>query len=130
MPPVRVEVITPLPEGWGICLSCEALIAQAGMGNAPYKRGMDEYPPGWQEEFQRFSDLIFDLSTCYGNSVLIHIFDPRSLQGLWKSIRFGVRHYPTFIVERREKITGWNVPYLESALQAAGAVRQAVVTPS
>ena len=29
--PVLVDVITPLPEGWGICTNCEMLIAQAEM---------------------------------------------------------------------------------------------------
>jgi hypothetical protein len=124
MSPVQVEVITPLPEGWGICLSCEALIACAGMEQPPSERGMDEYPPEWQDEFRRFSDLIFELSARYGDTILIRIFDPRSLQGLWKSIRHGVRHYPTFLVAGQAKIAGLDVARIKSILQSAGAVEQ------
>ena len=122
MLPVQVEVITPLPEGWGVCLTCEMLIAQVDLGQSPYERGMDEYPAEWRAEFNRFSDLIMDLSARYGNSIMIRIFDPRSLQGLWKAIRYGVRRYPTFIITGSQKISGWDIAGLEQALQQSGAV--------
>ncbi len=122
MIPVQVEVITPLPEGWGICLTCEALIAQAKMDKAPHERDLDEYPPEWQADYQRFSDAILDLSLRYGDSVMIRIWDPRSLQGLFKAIRYGVHRYPTFIVDRHKKVVGLDTSKLNESLQAAGAV--------
>jgi len=122
MIPVQVEVITPLPEGWGICLTCEALIAQAKMDKAPHERDLDEYPPEWQADYQRFSDVILDLSLRYGDSVMIRIWDPRSLQGLFKAIRYGVHRYPTFIVDRHKKVVGLDTSKLNESLQAAGAV--------
>jgi hypothetical protein len=124
VPPVLLEVVTPLPEGWGVCVTCELLLAQADPENPPHSRGLDEYPPEWQAEFQRFSDLIFDLAARYGSTLLIRIIDPRSLQGIWKSIRYRVHRYPAFIVNGREKIAGWNTGDLDSALQAAGAAGQ------
>ena len=122
MSTVHVDVISPLPEGWGICLSCEMLMARANLDQAPHERGLDEYPPEWQEEFQRLSDVVLELSTRYRESILIRIWDPRSLQGLMKSIRYWVRHYPTFIVEGQEKVTGWNVEQLEQHIVTAGGV--------
>ena len=114
---VYVDVISPLPEGWGICLSCEMLMARANLDQAPHERGLDEYPPEWQEEFQRLSDVVMSLSTRYQDSILIRIWDPRSLQGLWKSIRYGVHRYPTFIIEKQKKITSLDKDLLDSALQ-------------
>ncbi len=119
MKPIQVEVISPIPEGWGVCMSCEMLIARANLGDAPHERGIDEYPPEWQEEFQRLSSLILDLATKYGDRVLIRIWDPRSLQGLVKSIRHGVRRYPTFVIDHRIKVTGWDEIGLENAMLAA-----------
>ena len=118
MQPVPIEVIAPLPEGWGICLSCEMLLARANLDTPPSERGLEEYPPEWQADFHRLSDWILDLAARYGNSVLIRIWDPRSLQGLWKSIRCGVRRYPTFVVAGR-KISGWNTVQLEQTLAKA-----------
>ena len=100
-----------------MCLSCEMLMARANLDKAPAERGLEEYPPEWQAEFHRLSDLILDLASRYGGRVLIRVWDPRSLQGLWKSIRHGVRRYPTFIVGERQ-VTGWEVAQLEQIIQA------------
>lgn len=124
MAPVQVEVIMPLPEGWGICLSCEMLMAQAELDQGPCERGLDEYPPEWQAEFRRFSGLMFDLSSRYGDTVMFRIFDPRSLQGLFKAIRHGIRRYPTFIVPGSRKISGLDIEPLKKALEATGAIVQ------
>jgi hypothetical protein len=124
MAPVQVEVIMPLPEGWGVCLSCEMLMAQAELDKGPCERGLDEYPPEWLAEFHRFSEGLFDLSLRYGDTVTFRIFDPRSLQGLFKAIRHGIHRYPTFIVRGKQKISGLDTQPLEQALQAAGAILQ------
>jgi len=125
MSTVHIDVISPLPEGWGICLSCEMLMARANLDQAPHERGLDEYPPEWQEDFQRLSDVVMNLSDRYQNSILIQIWDPRSLQGLMKSIRYWVRRYPTFIVEGENKVTGWDVEQLEQYIVNAGGIQHA-----
>ena len=118
---IQVEVSAPLPEGWGICLSCEMLMARANLDKAPYERGLDEYPPDWQEGFHRLSDTILNLSARFADSLMIRIYDPRSLQGLVKSLRHGVRRYPTFIVDGKQKVSGWDIAELEEILLAKGA---------
>ena len=100
-------------------------MAHANLDQAPYARGLEEYPLDWQEDFQRLSDTIMVLANRYQSGILIRIWDPRSLQGLWKSIRYGVRRYPAFIVEGRAKVVGWDVAQLDQQIQAAGAVPQA-----
>lgn len=118
MRPVQVDVIALLPEGWGICASCEMVMARANLDKAPHERALDEFPPEWQEDFRRLSALILDLAARYGDKILIRIWDPRSLQGLWKSIRYGVRRYPTFVVDGH-KISGWDAAKVERVLMAA-----------
>jgi len=102
------------------------LMARANLDQAPYDRGLDEYPPEWQEDFQRLSDVIMDLSARYQDSIFIQIWDPRSLQGLMKSLRYWVRRYPTFIVEGHEKFSGWDIEQLEQSIAAAGGVAQPI----
>lgn len=123
---IPVDVIYPLPQGWGMCLTCEMFMARAELDEGPYQRGLEEYPLEWQAEFQRLSDIILELSERYQSSIIIRIWDPRSLQGLWKSIRYGVRRYPTFIVGESKKVAGWEVAQVEAALKTfltgAGAI--------
>ena len=127
MPIIQVDVISPLPEGWGICLSCEMLMARANLDKAPYERGLDEYPPEWQEDFQHLSDTILSLSAQYADSIMIRIYDPRSLQGLIKAMRHGVHRYPTFIVDGKKKVSGWDLDRLTEILHAKGV--QAIEIP-
>ena len=94
-------------------------MAQANLGQAPHERGLDEYPPEWQEEFKRLSATVYGLADRYQDKVQIRIWDPRSLQGLWRSIHHGVRRYPTFIVNGRNKMAGWDTGKLEQQIQIA-----------
>jgi hypothetical protein len=94
------------------------LMARASLDKAPRERTLDEFPSEWQEDFRRLSALILDLATRYGDRLLIRLWDPRSLQGLFKSIRYGVRRYPTFVVAGR-KVAGWDVAQVEQALAMA-----------
>ena len=101
-----------------MCLSCEAMMARANLGKAPDERGLEEYPAEWQEDFQRLSGLILELAARYGENILIRIWDPRSLQGMFKSIRYGVHRYPTFVINGREKVTGLDAARLEQVLRS------------
>ncbi len=121
MPPIRVDVIAPVPEGWGLCQACELLMARADLDQAPPERGLDELPPEWQADFQRLSALIFDLAGRYRDRILIRVYDPRSLQGLVKAVRHRARRYPTFVVAGHDRVVGWNDAALEQALVRAGA---------
>lgn len=117
--PVQVDVITPLPEGWGLCTTCEAFISQANLDQAPHERALESFPPEWQAEYTRLSDLVLYLSQKFGNEVAIRLFDPRSLQGLMKSIRYGVHKYPTFLVEDHTKVVGLDAELLDAAIRSA-----------
>jgi hypothetical protein len=120
MPPIPIDVFYPIPEGWGLCQACEVMLARAELGQAPPQRGMEELPPEWQAEFQRLSALIFDLAGRYRDQIVIRVHDPRSLRGLLKAVRHGVRRYPTFVVAGRARISGCDGEALRQALAAAG----------
>jgi len=122
MQPIQLDVISPLPEGWGLCSSCEILITQARLEQAPIERSLDEYPSEWQADFHRLSALIFDLASRYRDRVRIRVYDPRSLRGLIKALRYGVHRYPAFVIAGRARVIGWDQAMLERSLQAAGAI--------
>jgi hypothetical protein len=115
---VSLDVIAPIPEGWGLCQSCELLMARADLGQAPPERGLEDLPPDWRADFERLSALIFDLAERYAGRIVIRIYDPRSLRGMVKAVRHGAHRYPTFVVEGRTRISGWDVAALEDALAA------------
>lgn len=119
MLPIAIDVFSPLPEGWGLCLSCEVLMARANLDKAPYDRALDEYPPEWRADFQRLSDLVLDLAARYGSRVSIRMWDPRSLQGLFRCLRFRVRRYPTFVIAGRWKVSDLDADRVEYYIMKA-----------
>jgi len=124
MLPIHIDIFFPVPEGWGLCTSCEMMISQANLDKASIERGLDEYPPEWQEEFKRLSSFVFSLADRYQDKVLIRIWDPRSFQGLLKSIRYGVRRYPTFVVNGKSKFTGWQNDELDQFIHSIEEIHQ------
>lgn len=122
MDSIQLEVIYPLPQSWGFCLTCEVMLDRAELGDGPYERGLEEYPADWQEEYQRLASLFVNLSSKYGDNVLIRVIDPRTVQGMISALRHRVRRYPAFIVQGTPAFSGWDEERLLSLLDNAGAV--------
>lgn len=116
MEPVRLEVIAPTLQGLGACTACDLVMGEAGVTAAPT---LEEYPPEWQADLQRLTDWVYGLADHYGDGIRIYVVDPQSPQGLLKSLRYRVRRYPTWIVNGRDRVVGWDRPALEAALAAA-----------
>lgn len=102
-----------------MCNACELILSQASLGQAPEERGLEEYPPELVDEFTRLSTAIYALADRFHGQVQIRVWDPRSLQGLWKAIRHGVHRYPTFIIGKQYKLTGWDESELLRQIQSA-----------
>jgi hypothetical protein len=111
-----MEVITPTFQGLGIWSVCELVMAEAAVGERPTERALDEYPQEWQDEYQRLSDWVYDLTGRYGDWIRIKVIDPQSPEGLLKSLRYRVRRYPTWIVDGKTRVVGWDRQALEAAL--------------
>jgi hypothetical protein len=118
MRPIQIEVIAPVWEGYNLCSTCELLFHEADLDGGPMERGLEEYPADWIQDYQRLSDWLADLSARYGGRILIRVIDPQSVEGFFKCLRHWVRRYPTFLVDGRKELTGWNRQALEAALQA------------
>ncbi len=119
MTPIRLEVIAPTFQGLGMCNVCELVLAEAGVGEPPTERGLDDYPQEWQDNVRRLTDWVYDLSNSYGDGILIKVIDPQTPEGLLKSVRYRVRRYPTWIVNSRTRVVGWDRQALDAALQQA-----------
>ena len=77
---------------------------------------MSDYPNDLLEDHVRLSALVVELVKRYNERIVIHVIDPQSAVGFYKSLRYWVRKYPTFIIDGDEKVTGWDQARLEEAL--------------
>jgi hypothetical protein len=120
---VSVQVIAPVLTNFFHCMHCEQVFDRAGIGQQVHQEELEQYPKEVRQEAARLTDWLLDLSHHYGDLIHIRVIDPQSPEGLLKSVRYGVRKYPTFIVEGREKVVGWDQATLDAILQARLAGR-------
>jgi len=117
MRPLILEVVTRVLATFDQCRHCEFLFDEAGLGELHHQREINEYPSDLKEEYLRLSNWIRDLSRRYKDRLLIKVIDVQSVLGIYKSIRYRIRNYPTFIVAGNELYTGWDEDALAALLE-------------
>ena len=117
MGPIILEIVTRVLTTFDHCSHCEFLFDQAGLGELRHQREINEYPPDLKEEYLRLSNWIRELSRCYEDRLVIKVIDVQSVLGIYKSIRYRIRDYPTFIVAGNEVYTGWDKETLAALLE-------------
>jgi hypothetical protein len=120
---VSVQVIAPALTNFFHCMHCEQLFGQAGIGQQMHQDELDQYPEDFKEDSARLANWVLDLAYRYGDQIQIRVIDPQSPEGLIKSVRYWIRKHPSFIVDGREKVTGWDQAELDAVLQARLAGR-------
>lgn len=117
MKPVYLEVIAPVLTAYSHCPHCEMIFDRIDVATKKHQMDIEEYPEEFQKEYARLCDWVKEISQRYRERILIKIIDPQSLEGLYKSIRYRVRKYPTFVINSREKYVGWEKGPLDAALE-------------
>ena len=116
MKPILLEVVTKVITTFDQCRRCKILFDQAGLNQKRHQKEMEEYPPDLIEENKKLLDWIRELNRLYKHRLSIKLIDAPSPLGIYKSLRYRIRSYPTFIVERKEIYAGWDKSQLESLL--------------
>ena len=104
---LEVEIITHVLGSLNHCSHCQVFIDGVGLGDQVHQSDLNSYPSDWLEEWQRLSDLIFNITEQYAGQLVVKLTDAQSPQALWKAIRHGIRKYPTFVVGE-EKYHGFD----------------------
>jgi len=116
MKPILLEIVTKVISSFGQCRRCKILFDEAGFDQKFHQKEMDEYPADLKEEYTKLSDWIRELNRLYKHRLSIKLIDVQSPLGIYKSLRYRIRTYPTFIVEGKETYVGWDKGRLEGLL--------------
>ncbi len=114
---ISLQVIAPVITSFYHCMHCEQIFSQAGIGQQVHQGEIDQYPEDIKSDFTRLANWLFEIAHQYGDQIQIKVIDPQSIEGLYKSLRYWIRTYPTFIINGREKHIGWDKTALEAMLQ-------------
>jgi hypothetical protein len=113
---IRLEVVTNMLTTYGQCNRCSLVFEETGLKRESDRRQLDEYPQDLKEESEKLSVWIRELKQLYKHRLVIRLIDAQSLAGVYKALRHRVRKYPTFIVDGKETLSGWDKGRLEELI--------------
>ena len=112
-----VEILTYAPTEFYHCQHCEVVWHSVGFGQrirAEQRR--EALPSDLQAEYTAIADWVSDAHNRYGERLEFRVVDVASVEGVFKAIRHGARHFPAFIVDGGERIIGFDRQRLDAAL--------------
>ena len=117
MKPLIVEIIAYAPTQYFHCQHCELVWNQAQVDGV--KKFHDDavetsIPPEMMQEYQALSDWVLKTVKHYNRRVTFRVVDAASVEGVWKSLRYGVRKYPAFVIAEKDKLTGNDFAQVEA----------------
>ncbi len=116
MKPVSIEAISNLLITYSRCSRCELIFNESGLGKEAKKEDIEDYPSELKDELLRLSSMIGELRSLYKHRIRIRLIDAQSPIGIFKSLRYRFREYPTFIVEKKDVYSGWDREKVEGLL--------------
>jgi hypothetical protein len=118
MGPVRIEVIAYAPTAFYHCQHCELTFEEVGFGRRIRKEQLAHaLPDDLTRDYQAVSDWVRALTDLYGGRIAVRVIDAASVEGFWKSLRHGVRRYPTVIVDGKEKCLGTDLATVRQVIE-------------
>lgn len=115
--PLLVEIIAYAPTAFYHCTHCEVAWRASGMTNLLHDEQVSSsLPADLAADYQAVSDWVRDLFRQHCDQVLVKVVDAASLEGFFKTLRFGLRRYPAVVVGRRARFVG----KVQETLSAAG----------
>jgi hypothetical protein len=115
--PVSVEVLTYAPTVFYHCQHCEVAFQRAGVGDRVHReQARESLPDDLRAEYEELSDWVHDLAHRYHGRVRFKVVDAASIEGFYKSLRYRVRRYPAFVIDRKDRFVGTEFAQVEDAL--------------
>ncbi len=125
--PLMVEIIAYAPTGFYHCTHCEVAWRETGMSNHLHEEQVENsLPADLKQDYQTLSDWVHELFRRHCDQVTIKVIDAASLEGFYKSLRYGVRRYPAVIVNRGARFSGGAFSSAEEEIARLLKSRQAV----
>ncbi len=105
--PILVEILAYAPTQFFHCQHCEFIWQQAGAGARIHQEQLDSsIPQDLQKEYADLSEWVLNTVETLNGRVVFKVVDAASMEGLLKSVRYGARRYPAFIVDGKAKYIG------------------------
>ncbi|MBI3537957.1 MAG: hypothetical protein HY070_10415 [Chloroflexi bacterium] len=120
MKPIVVEVLAYAPTAYFHCQHCEIVFDQydvKGVKKFHQEAVQSSIPEDMMKEYNQLSDWVMAAVERFGGRVVFKVIDAASVEGLLKSVRYGVRKYPAVVIEGKEKQVGTDFQRAETLIK-------------
>jgi len=105
--PLLVEILAYAPTAFYHCTHCEVAWRETGFSNQIHDEQMrSSLPSDLAREYQTLSDWVQGIINRYSDQVIIKVIDVASVEGLIKSLKYGVRRYPAIVIDGKKRFSG------------------------
>ena len=97
--PFLVEIVAYAPTAFYHCTHCEIVWQETGFSKGVHEEQIaSALPPDMMQDYQAVSNWVNHLFQVYCDRVVVKVIDAASIEGFWKTLRYGLRRYPAIVV--------------------------------
>ena len=97
--PLLIEVVAYAPTAFYHCMHCEVVWQETGFSQGVHEEQIaSALPSDVMQDYRAVSDWVNHLFQAYCDQVVVKVIDAASIEGFWKTLRHGLRHYPAIVV--------------------------------
>ena len=105
--PMQVEVIAFAPTAFYHCTHCEVAFREMGKSDRVQREQLStSLPADLMNEYLSLSNWVRDMSRTHCDRLVISVIDAASVEGVFRSLRYGTRRFPTVIVNKQKRFSG------------------------
>ncbi len=105
--PILVELIAYAPTAFYHCMHCEVAFREMGKSDqAQQEQLRSSLPDDLMVAYAAVSDWVKNMFRIHGDGLVIKVIDAASVEGVFKSLRYGTRRFPAVIIDGRTALTG------------------------
>src|SRR5712691_12329986 len=105
--PLSVEVVGYAPTEFFHCLHCEVVFQHVGVGQKIHAEQREStLPEDLRREYAALGAWVEQTAARWPDAIRFKIIDAASLEGLYKTLRHGLRRFPAVVVDGRDKAVG------------------------
>ncbi len=105
--PLLVEIIAYAPTAYYHCTHCEVAWREMGKSNRVHEEQLESsLPQDLQREYLAVSDWVREMFRVHCDRLLVKVIDAASVEGFYKSLKYGARRYPAVVINGKWRFVG------------------------
>ncbi|HUH95797.1 MAG TPA: hypothetical protein VLZ89_00455 [Anaerolineales bacterium] len=105
--PLEVEILAYAPTAFYHCTHCEVAWKETGRMERIHEEQLESsLPADLLQEYQAVSDWVREIFRVHCDRVVVKVIDAASIEGFYKSLKYGTHRFPAVIVNGEARFSG------------------------